>query len=179
MSAANPGNAHIYIATGDSGEGLTTGVVAGMLLRDLILKRENAWADAYAPQRVTAGAAGAYIRENVTTVTSLTGYVTGGEVSSAEDLEPGQGAIVRHGMQKVAAYRTRTGDFTSAQPHVHMPTASCSGTRWKNAGIALATAPIIRSTGGRSMAPRSIRSPRLGLRISHPDQRRGRDALRD
>jgi glycine/D-amino acid oxidase-like deaminating enzyme len=49
----NHGNAQIYVSTGDSGEGLTTGVVAGMLLRDLILGRDNAWAKTYAPQRVT------------------------------------------------------------------------------------------------------------------------------
>jgi hypothetical protein len=64
----NHGNAQVYVSTGDSGEGLTTGVVAGMLLRDLILGRDNAWAQTYAPQRVTLRAAGEYIRENATMV---------------------------------------------------------------------------------------------------------------
>jgi Rieske Fe-S protein len=105
----NPGNAEVYVVTGDSGEGLTTGAVAGMLLRDLILKRENPWAHAYAPKRITLRAAGAYLGENVTTATSLSGYVTGGEVSSVGDLQPGQGAIIRRGMQKVAAYRDENG----------------------------------------------------------------------
>src|SRR5918997_3160231 len=44
----NPGNREVYIATGDSGEGLTTGVVAGMLLRDLIVNRYSPWEAAYA-----------------------------------------------------------------------------------------------------------------------------------
>ena len=41
----NPGDAeNIYIATGDSGMGMTHGTIAGLLISDLILKRENPWA---------------------------------------------------------------------------------------------------------------------------------------
>jgi hypothetical protein len=115
----NHGNAQIYVSTGDSGEGLTTGVVAGMLLRDLILGRDNAWAKTYAPQRVTLKAAGEYIRENATMVANFSEYVTGGDVSSLGDLEPGQGAVVRQGTQKFAAYRDDSG-------HLHVRSAVCT-----------------------------------------------------
>src|SRR5262249_23666693 len=38
----NPGDApNVYIATGDSGMGMTHGTIAGMLLTDLILRRDN------------------------------------------------------------------------------------------------------------------------------------------
>ena len=40
---------NVYIATGDSGMGMTHGTIAGMLLTDLILGRENPWARALRP----------------------------------------------------------------------------------------------------------------------------------
>jgi glycine/D-amino acid oxidase-like deaminating enzyme/nitrite reductase/ring-hydroxylating ferredoxin subunit len=115
----NHGNAQIFVVTGDSGEGLTTGGVAGMLLRDLVLGRENAWASAYAPQRVTMRAAGEYIRENITMAANLTEYVTGGDVASVDELKPGEGAVVRQGRQKLAAYRDEGGQL-------HLRSAVCT-----------------------------------------------------
>ena len=42
---------NIFIATGDSGNGMTHGTIAGMLLTDLILGRKNSWAVLYNPSR--------------------------------------------------------------------------------------------------------------------------------
>ena len=41
----------MFIATGDSGKGMTHGTIAGMLLTDLILGRDNPWATLYDPSR--------------------------------------------------------------------------------------------------------------------------------
>lgn len=49
---------NIYIVTGDSGNGMTHGTIAGILLTDLILGRENAWKILYDPVRVTRRAVG-------------------------------------------------------------------------------------------------------------------------
>jgi len=50
----NPNDANnIYIATGDSGNGMTHGTIAGILLTDLILGKENNWARLYDPSRET------------------------------------------------------------------------------------------------------------------------------
>jgi len=107
----NPGSKNVYVATGDSGEGITTGVVAGILLSDLILGRDNPWAEAYRPERVTVRAAGPYLRENATLVSSLAQYVTPGDLASAEAIEPGQGAVLRQGTHKIAAYRGIDGEL--------------------------------------------------------------------
>jgi glycine/D-amino acid oxidase-like deaminating enzyme/nitrite reductase/ring-hydroxylating ferredoxin subunit len=115
----NPGNRQVYISTCDSGEGLTTGVVAGMLLRDLILGRDNAWVPTYAPERVTVRAAGQYVSENLTMVTNFAEYVTGGDVSSVDELKPGQGAVIRKGREKIAAYRDPGGTL-------HLRSAVCT-----------------------------------------------------
>ena len=46
----NSGDAkNIYIATGDSGNGMTHGTIAGILLSDMILGKENHWASIYNP----------------------------------------------------------------------------------------------------------------------------------
>jgi glycine/D-amino acid oxidase-like deaminating enzyme/nitrite reductase/ring-hydroxylating ferredoxin subunit len=49
----NPGDNrnNIYIATGDSGNGITHGTIAGILLTDLILGKSNPWTALYDPSR--------------------------------------------------------------------------------------------------------------------------------
>jgi Rieske Fe-S protein len=41
----------VYISTGDSGNGITHGTIAGMLLSDLILGKSNVWSTLYDPSR--------------------------------------------------------------------------------------------------------------------------------
>jgi glycine/D-amino acid oxidase-like deaminating enzyme len=45
-------HANVYVATGDSGQGITHGTIAGMLISDLILDRPNPWTELYDPSRV-------------------------------------------------------------------------------------------------------------------------------
>jgi glycine/D-amino acid oxidase-like deaminating enzyme len=48
----NPGkDKNMYIATGDSGNGITHGTIAGIILHDLILGKNNRWAELYNPNR--------------------------------------------------------------------------------------------------------------------------------
>lgn len=47
----NNNNKNIYIATGDSGNGITHGTIAGILISDLILGKENKWTELYNPSR--------------------------------------------------------------------------------------------------------------------------------
>lgn len=54
----NPGpDKNIYIATGDSGNGMTHGTIAGIILSDLILGKNNPWAELYSPSRKVDGKA--------------------------------------------------------------------------------------------------------------------------
>lgn len=49
----NPGDKdNVYIVTGDSGNGMTHGTIAGMLISDLICGIENPWEDLYDPSRL-------------------------------------------------------------------------------------------------------------------------------
>jgi glycine/D-amino acid oxidase-like deaminating enzyme/nitrite reductase/ring-hydroxylating ferredoxin subunit len=105
----NPGNENIYVATGDSGQGITHGVVAGLLLADLIDKGNSPWTNIYEPSRMPVRGLGSFVSENITAVKSFSEYVAPGEISSVDRLKPGQGAIVRQGLRKIAAYRNEDG----------------------------------------------------------------------
>jgi Rieske Fe-S protein len=96
---------NVYIATGDSGHGMTHGTIAGILLTDLLQGRDNAWAELYDPGRTTLRAAKEYATELAKSNKPFVEWVTPGEVSSVDEIPPGQGAIVRSGLQKIAAYR--------------------------------------------------------------------------
>jgi Rieske Fe-S protein len=103
------GQRNVYVATGDSGHGMTHGTIAGILLTDLITGRDNPWATLYDPSRRTLRAAADYVRENVNVAAQYTDYVTPGEVESPDEIRPGHGAIVRRGAKKIAAYRAEDG----------------------------------------------------------------------
>ncbi|HJQ68906.1 MAG TPA: FAD-dependent oxidoreductase [Blastocatellia bacterium] len=107
----NPGDAeNVYIATGDSGQGMTHGTIAGILITDLIMGRECSWVPIYDPSRVTLSAAGEFAKENINVAAQyVADYLTGGEVGSADEIPAGGGAIIRRGMTKVAAYRDEDG----------------------------------------------------------------------
>jgi glycine/D-amino acid oxidase-like deaminating enzyme len=47
----NPGDAHVYVATGDCGARLTHGTIAGLVITDLIHGAEIPWAGLYDPLR--------------------------------------------------------------------------------------------------------------------------------
>jgi Rieske Fe-S protein len=100
---------NIYIATGDSGNGMTQGTLAGMILTDLIAGRENDWSDLYDPSRKTLKAAGTFIRENLNVVRQYAAWFTAGDVDSVDQLGPDTGAVVRRGLTKLAVYRDSRG----------------------------------------------------------------------
>jgi glycine/D-amino acid oxidase-like deaminating enzyme/nitrite reductase/ring-hydroxylating ferredoxin subunit len=100
---------NVYIATGDSGQGMTHGTIAGMLISDLILGRSNEWSAIYDPSRRTLRAAKDFAAENLNVAAQYTGWVTGGEVDSEEQIAPDSGAVVRHGLKKIAVYRDKSG----------------------------------------------------------------------
>jgi Rieske Fe-S protein len=118
----NPMDAeNVYIATGDSGMGVTHGTIAGMLLADLILGRENPWAKLYDPSRKNVWAAGTFTKENLNVAAQYTEWLTPGEVSSIDEIAPGSGAVLRRGMTKVAVSRDQNGkvcELSAVCPHL-------------------------------------------------------------
>ena len=146
----NPGSKRSYVVTGDSGQGMTHGSVAGILISDLILKGDSPWIAVYDPSRKPLKAAGTYLRENVSVAKNFAEYVAPGDISSLDELRPGQGAIVRQGMSKVAAYRDTNGELMLRSAacshlgcHVHWNSfencwdCPCHGSQFASDGTAL------------------------------------------
>jgi glycine/D-amino acid oxidase-like deaminating enzyme/nitrite reductase/ring-hydroxylating ferredoxin subunit len=112
---------NVFVATGDSGMGLTHGTIAGMLLSDLILGRDNPWEKLYDPARKTVFAANIYIKENLNVAAQYADYLTAGEVASVDEVQCGSGALLRRGLSKVAVYRDDVGkihELSAVCPHL-------------------------------------------------------------
>jgi nitrite reductase/ring-hydroxylating ferredoxin subunit len=114
----NPDDENIFIATGDSGNGMTHGTIAGMLLTDLIAGRQHRWEKLYDPSRISLRSAAEFVRENVNVAVQYRDYLTPGEVDSADALPMGSGAVMRDGVHKVAVYKDEEGAL-------HMRSAVC------------------------------------------------------
>jgi len=100
---------NLFIATGDSGQGMTHGTIAGVLLRDLIIGRENDWEELYSPDRKPIRAIGEYLRENANVAGQYADLVTGGDVEAESDIRPGHGAVLRDGLRKLAVFVAEDG----------------------------------------------------------------------
>lgn len=100
---------NVFVATGDSGMGMTHGTIAGILLTDLIQGRDNPWAKLYDPSRKTLRAAGQYIKEAVGITAQYTDWLTPGDVKSVREIAKDSGAILRSGLKKLAVYRDEEG----------------------------------------------------------------------
>lgn len=112
---------NVFIATGDSGEGMIHGTIAGALLTDLIQGRENPWTSLYDPSRKRVGALKKMVKEDANMALQYADWVTPGEVKSLEELAPGCGAVLRRGLGKVAVYRDEQGKLherSATCPHL-------------------------------------------------------------
>lgn len=115
----NPGSKNVYVSTGDSGQGMTHGALAGILLKDLIIDGSSRWESVYEPSRKTPSAVLKYVSENMTAIKNFAEYLMPADLDSLEELEPGQGGIVRDGMSRIAAYRDEAGNL-------HLRSAVCT-----------------------------------------------------
>jgi Rieske Fe-S protein len=118
----NPKDApNVFIATGDSGMGLTHGTIAGMLLTDLIAGRSNPWEKLYDPARITLKATPTYLKENLNVAKKYSDWLTPGEVKEVSEIAPDTGALMRRGATKLAVYRDREGELHACSavcPHL-------------------------------------------------------------
>jgi glycine/D-amino acid oxidase-like deaminating enzyme/nitrite reductase/ring-hydroxylating ferredoxin subunit len=112
---------NVFIATGDSGHGMTHGTIAGLLLTDLIQGRPNRWESLYNPARSVPQAAKEYLSGNLNMAAQYTDWITGGDAREVEAIPAGCGAVVRRGLSKVAVYRDELGrvhECSAVCPHL-------------------------------------------------------------
>lgn len=102
---ADPDNENVYLVSGDSGNGLTHGTLAALLLADLIQGRDNPWQALYAPGRHRLGGMPAWLRENTNAVLQYRDWLAPSQEDELADLARGSGVVVRRGLHRVAVYR--------------------------------------------------------------------------
>jgi glycine/D-amino acid oxidase-like deaminating enzyme/nitrite reductase/ring-hydroxylating ferredoxin subunit len=106
----NPGtDTNVYVTTGSSGNGMTYGTIAGMLLTDLIHARANEWAEIYDPGRISLRAAKEFLKQNLNVAVQYAQHAKGGGVGQTGAIAPGTGAIEQQGRDKLAVYRDDKG----------------------------------------------------------------------
>jgi len=112
FSGRNPGNTNIYIHTGDSGMGITNAVAGSLTLLPLIIGEDSRYAPLLDPGRksfTSTASIGEFAREQLGSAKNLVEHVTPGEISSADELQPGEGGLMRKGLTKLAVYKSEDG----------------------------------------------------------------------
>lgn len=114
------------VVTGDSGQGMTSGTIAGILITDLIIGKNNPWAEIYSPKRgapassETVFGTGVRLWNTVEGIKDLLPFA-GADSVDIEDLAPCGGCVVQSGVSKVAVYKDEKGcvhKFSAVCPHL-------------------------------------------------------------
>lgn len=107
----SPLEKHTYIATGYAADGLIYGTLAGMLISDGILGKENHWAAMYSPKRFTpVASAMKFAEENISVAGHLLkDYLFYGEVDELKEIKAGEGKTIKLNDEHLAAFRDPQG----------------------------------------------------------------------
>jgi len=116
-----PWGRNVFVITGDSGMGLTHGTIGARLVANLICGRTNHFVSVYDPARWMPKALLRFLQENLNLAAQYADWLTGGEVSSADAIPNGQGAVIRRGLSKLAVYKDEHGkvcEMSAKCPHL-------------------------------------------------------------
>jgi Rieske Fe-S protein len=147
-----------------------------MLLSDMILGRPNRWESLYDPARKWRGSLGEMAKHNLNVAARYGDYVTPGDVASETEIPEDSGAVIRHGLTKMAVYRDVEGvchHFSAVCPHlkciVHWNTLEktwdcpCHGSRFSAMGEVL-NGPALSNLEREDVPAQSITNPDLKSR---------------
>lgn len=99
-----------FVATGFSGNGMTFGTLAAMMACDAVQKKENPWQELFAPERKKLSSAWDYVTENFDYAYYLVrDRLAGAEAKSVDDVQPGDGKVLKINGKQVACSRDKNG----------------------------------------------------------------------
>lgn len=107
FTGQTPGGKNVFMHSGDSGNGITHGIMAGVLLTDLILGRKNPWAHLYEPTRISLRSAPEFIKQNIDVALQFADYIMPGE--SLAGIQPNEGRVILRDGKRIAVYRDADG----------------------------------------------------------------------
>jgi Rieske Fe-S protein len=107
-----------FVATGFATDGLVYGSLAGTLIADQILGRDDHWGELFKATRIEPLKAGKGTAEETVSVVkvALQDYLTRRQHEQLERLTPGTGALVSLDGEEVAAYRDPSGAVYAVSP---------------------------------------------------------------
>ena len=105
------GSDRLFTATGFNKWGMTSGTIAGIVIRDEILGNENPWSDLFDPNRVKPRAsATTFVKENLNVARRFVGdRLTQRAALSPDELAPGEGRVGVVGGKQLAVSRDGAG----------------------------------------------------------------------
>lgn len=118
----NQGQSHTYVVTGDTGHGLTQGVLAGKLIADEIQGVQNPWSKLYNPKRLPpVSTLPSMLAHDVQINTQYKRFLQS-DVDDIEDLASGTGGVLNPTTKKpLAVYKDDKGEvhrFSALCPHL-------------------------------------------------------------
>ena len=119
MGRGPAGDQRIFVVTGDSGNGMTHGTLGACIISDAVMRETNDYLRLFDPSRITRKALGAAVRQNLNVVEQYGDLVRPGEIHDVDELQPGEGAVMRRGVSLVAISRDPDG-------HLHQCSAICT-----------------------------------------------------
>jgi glycine/D-amino acid oxidase-like deaminating enzyme/nitrite reductase/ring-hydroxylating ferredoxin subunit len=122
---------NIYIVTGDSGNGLTHGTIAGMLIPDLINEKPNPWEKIYDPSRFKLFSSGKTFFKEL--VGGLVSYLK----NKPHDLKISKFSAIKNNEGKVVEFEgKKLGAFRDDNSTLHIVDAECTHlgclVKWNN-----------------------------------------------
>jgi Rieske Fe-S protein len=109
---------NILVATGYGGNGMTYSHISALLLTDLVMKKENAYAALFSPGRVKplAGFTN-FIKENADVVAQfISKRISAEKIKELAELAPGEAKLVKYEGEKLAIYKSEEGKVHALNP---------------------------------------------------------------
>ncbi|MEX0684640.1 MAG: FAD-dependent oxidoreductase [Balneolales bacterium] len=120
IGVSSLGSTNRYMATGYSTDGLTYGVIGGVVLSNMITGLNNPWLEPYISTRIKpVTSSKEFVKENINVATQyVKDYLQFGEVEAFSDIDKLEGRTLQINGEKLAAYRDAIG-------HLHVYSAVC------------------------------------------------------
>lgn len=110
IGVLNSRHPNVYVATGYGKWGMTTGTLAAHLIRDLILGKDNRYAELFTPSRFKMNPSIKNLAvQNATVAKELVSGKIGTVYMKPDDLRADEGCVVKHCGKRAGAYRDKEG----------------------------------------------------------------------
>ncbi|MFZ5955654.1 MAG: FAD-dependent oxidoreductase [Nanoarchaeota archaeon] len=107
---------NIFIATGFSKWGMTKGILSGMIIRDIVLKRNNPWIELYKPSRSMANVGKKIVRENIFIFNKYFERFQKMKFDFS-NIQKDEGKIIEINKKKLGVYKDKKGKILAVNPY--------------------------------------------------------------